>query len=361
MNQPLRFPAVYCPLPTLMHPDVEEIGRISWERFTSSGVMAETPEKLEYHRSQDQHLWISQGYANGIAERVIIVTQFFYCSNWEDHVCDDAGPLAKNPGEVSTLATHLHRAMERPYQAPAKDEAWTRAHQDACRRFAEEGATNAQVARFTTAWRAYFLGLICELALKARPEPASLNDFMVARLQCGLLAPFATLLDWADGYEVPAEDFASPAVQALIEMTTILICWDNDFFSRNKEHVRDGRVGPAHNLVEILAYHENVTDDEALAQAVGMRDRVMVRFLELGAQLKEHAGTEVQRYVDGLGNMVRTNIDWSHTTARYLNPRNLATFSLPDPAHRYSDKPANTTPGPLPIPCIAWWWDDLLG
>ncbi|MFI5987591.1 hypothetical protein ACIBEA_42860 [Streptomyces sp. NPDC051555] len=147
----------------------------------------------------------------------------------------------------------------------------------------------------------------------------------------------------------------APAVRALTEMAATLSSWDNDFFSHFKEHVEN--PWPI-TLIDIFASAHGCTAQQAVEPALALRDKVMDRYLRLGEQVRAGAGENLRRYLTGLNQMIRGNIDFSMGTERYANPYDGLPADVPwavFPRHT-SDTPTHDDPAPPPLPSIAWWW-----
>jgi hypothetical protein len=159
------------------------------------------------------------------------------------------------------------------------------------------------------------------------------------------------LLDVADGYELPAAQLEHPAIWALNEMVCTIVGWDNDLLTYHKEVLRGGAD---HNLITVLQHAYGYPADEAVSQAVAMRDRVLCLFLRLRDHVADGADLNLRRYLAGLSSWVRGHLDWGMATARYRNPENPA--DLPG---EFADAPHDDGGEPLPIPSVAWWWGQL--
>jgi hypothetical protein len=167
--------------------------------------------------------------------------------------------------------------------------------------------------------------------------------------------PTLAMLEIATAAEVPAREMDSPAVRALTEMAILVAAWDNDLHSYRKERW-EGHTDQ--NIITVLAHHEGWTDEEAMVRAVGMRDRVLTRFLRLREDTRRSAGEELRQYLECLGHAIRGNIDWALKVPRY-NTAEVAGVPLEMPG--WADGPSDGSTAPLPIPGITWWWDRLAG
>jgi hypothetical protein len=181
-----------------------------------------------------------------------------------------------------------------------------------------------------------------------------LATYTVMRLHSAGGAPTLAMLEIANAAEVPAREMDSPAVRALTEMAIIIASWDNDLYSYHRERRQQG---DAQNLVNVLAHHDGLTHEEAMARAVGLRDRVMRRFLQLREAARPGASEELRLYLTCLGHAIRGNLDWAMKAGRYHGME----FAGTSPgAPECVDRPSDDRTDPLPVAPIAWWWDRLV-
>lgn len=146
-----------------------------------------------------------------------------------------------------------------------------------------------------------------------------------------------------------------PALTALTDAAGFIVSADNDLFSYDKDdHLEPREV----NLVNVLAHQENCSPAEAVPLAVALRDRVMVLFLRLRAQLEDGADGELGRHLAALGHYVAGSIGWQTRAPRYASPRNRYELPLPDAVltTRFADGPSVTGTEPPDLPALASWW-----
>ncbi len=170
--------------------------------------------------------------------------------------------------------------------------------------------------------------------------------------------PTYALLEIANGEEVPAREMDSAAVCALTEMAICVAALDNDRHSFARE---SGRRQTDQNILTVLMAQDGSTAEQALHDAVALRDSVLCRFLELGEKVRARAGRPLRRYLDDLAHGIRGNIDWARDVPRYLHtygrgavPRTPTAV----PSTAWSEIPLADGRVPPRLPTIAWWWQD---
>ncbi|KAF8175944.1 isoprenoid synthase domain-containing protein, partial [Mycena galopus ATCC 62051] len=118
---------------------------------------------------------------------------------------------------------------------------------------------------------------------------------------------------------VPDEVHSHPILENLRIWGFKLICIDNDIFSYNIERPRGQAL---HNWVTLTALEHNIGIQEAVKYLGTLHDQIKASFLDAAQNLPswgEPTATEVRRYVDGIGNWVRANYEWSFESRRYFD------------------------------------------
>ncbi|MGW2257580.1 terpene synthase family protein [Streptomyces sp. NPDC001780] len=268
----------------------------------------------------------------------------------DDGVCDESEATADL---LAQETSRIMRAVEAPDSYAAGDSPHATALRG-LRRELERFATPLQVRRVTDAMRIYTSGLVWEASWRRNPRLPSVDDYVTLWMRAIGMAPSTAMIEVVGGFSVAEKDMQDPRVRALTEITWTLVSWDNDLYSRNKELLR---AGDDLNLIDVLCQEHDCEPRQALIRAVSMRDRVMVLFGRLTAQVLEEADDGLRRYVKGLGQFVRGHLDWATHCPRYTVP----TGPQSPPGGWWKRQPADDSLEPLPLPTIAWWWDQLDG
>lgn len=335
-----NLPPLWCPLPPARHPD--------WVRLDHDAVDFVREQGL--YDSDDQ-LWrlastrvgdlVARVSPNGHHPVLQMVADFYlWLFAFDDAYCDE-GALSNDPGGLCLETSRILRAAEVPMCTGSNRYADALAN---ISRRLDSTATGVQHARWREALRSYFHFQSWEAEYRRRRETPPLEEYVVARLQSGAVKVCFTLLDIADGYELPADEFETPLMRALIETACAVIDWDNDIASYTKEAQRGHDTI---NLRDIFVQEYDLDGDGALSEALRMRDHVLARFLQLSAA---YTGTSeyTRRYIRSLGHWIRGNLDWQNSTKRYGT------------THPIVGQRTLPVTGPLRIESIAWWWDDAL-
>lgn len=346
----LELPPIYCPLETAIHPRVRQIEKRAVEWIGSSGMCASEREKawVVATHSTDFMAWVTP-----VAEddRLLAAALWVYWGfGFDDARCDN-GPLSSRPAQFNALAGQVQRACE-AHSARGEDR-FIAALQDIVGRF-RSFAPPPQVRRFVHAHRAWLSGVAWQIGNQAVGRMPGLDDFLAMRLlSCGGEPTFA-LLELATGVEVTDRELHRPAVRALTEMAICVAGLDNDRHSLRKELV--GKETDQ-NIYTVLMQERSLALHEAVEAAAGLRDRVLLRFLQLHDRVRPTAGTELATYLQGLRYGIRGNNEWGLRVPRYLSLGHWPD-EMEDAALVWADRPSDTRPGPVEgAPGIAWWWD----
>jgi hypothetical protein len=345
-TQQLRF---FCPLTCGTRPDAEELGRqaVVWaDRFGLVG-----PDQKRRLERIDIGLLTSMVMPEGRAVPTQLAADFTaWLFAFDDCYADEQ--KGEQTTELAALLSRLARVLEAPAYEPAAEVViglpYVVALHDLCVRLAGV-ASSSQVVRWREAMRAYFMATLWEANNRAHDVVPDLDSYAVLRVHSGAMPPSILLLDVADGYEVPNETMMRPDVQALMDMTCILVGWDNDLISHHKE---SARVGDKQNVLDVIIQQDQCTADQALSRAMAIRDRMMCRYLRLRDQILLNSSSELARYVNSLGYWVRGNIQWGQQSSRYASIDGLSAAHSAE----WAAEPIDDSPNPVSIPAIAWWW-----
>lgn len=341
---PIGLRPFYCPVPEAVHPRAAEVDRDAVAWIDRIGLATDDEARKRLLRTNGADFFARFApYADDEGLR-IAVRWVYWGFIFDDRRCD-GGRFSDDPLAFPPMAARVQRAMDAPW-CEAVDDRYARAAQDIVRGMYEL-RTPTQARRFTDAHRAWLFATAWQVANRARGHMPDLDDYTAMRLHTCGGAPTIALLEIANGPEVPGAEMDSPAVRALTEMAVLVAAWDNDLHSYDKE-IRESHTDQ--NLVNVLAHHRRLRPDHAVDEAFRLRDRVMSRFLALREAVAARPVSGALRiYLDCLGHAIRGNIDWAFGVPRYRG--------LVHPG--WADEPADADPAPLPLPTIAWWWDDL--
>ncbi|MEV8246732.1 MULTISPECIES: terpene synthase family protein [Streptomyces] len=273
---------------------------------------------------------------------------------FDDARCD-SGPLSGRPAQFNAPGGQVHRACET--DSAIFHDRFAGALQDIMRRF-RASAPPTQVSRFAHAHRAWLSGVAWQIGNQAAGRMPGLDDFLVMRLLSSGGEPTFALLELATGARVPDRDLHRPAVRALTEMAILVAALDNDAHSLHKE-LTGGQADQ--NVYTVLMQELECPLQDAVRAATGLRDRVLLRFIELHDRVRPTAGQDLATYLQGLRYGIRGNNEWELRVPRCLSCGQWPD-EMDDTLLTWADEPSDTRPGPVEgAPAIAWWWDADLG
>ncbi|WP_446041473.1 terpene synthase family protein [Streptomyces sp. SID1121] len=345
-----QLPAVpfYCPFPPVRHPGADTLNQVTVEWMLQ--------QRLDTDEHQIERLAVcdfggltASTMPYGQVEPLTLMSKFHaVLFSLDDSVCDESGATADL---LAQETSRIMRALEAPAAHSPADSPHTSALR-ALRTDLERLASPKQLRRWTDAMRVYTSGVVWEASWRRSPELPTLDDYITLWMRSIGMAPSTAMIEIVGGFSVPDRDMEDPRVRALTEITWTLVSWDNDLYSRNKELQRaDDNL----NLIDVLCREHDCDPARALVRAVAMRDRVMVLFERLSEQVAKEAHTALRRYVEGLAQFVRGHLDWASACPRYRVPSGPGAT----PGGWWKRHPADNSAEPLPLPTIAWWWDQL--
>ncbi|GAA5171428.1 hypothetical protein GCM10023321_69990 [Pseudonocardia eucalypti] len=359
---PLEVPAFYCPLPLIMHPELELIAKGSLDWFQGFGFFPGEERRRALRDWLFTEL-VAYCYPDDDPDRVQLMADLVHWTTFDDSQIDGDDSYVRDTcteqaGGLLALSVKLVRMLETGDPDLLPSDPWIGSLFDLRRRVAAI-ATPAQLARWTGAFREYLLAAAWKNSCARRRIQPSLADYLTMRTAGGGVQLYTTLSDVVGGYQLTDAELSHPPVRALTDMAHTIVAWDNDLFSDYKETLTED---PAINLVTVLAAEHGYDKQRAVPVAMAMRDRALGRYL----RVLRHTGdslTEAQRrYVLSLSRWIASNIETSALSTRYTNPLDQPAAAMPH-AEFATDRtaaPTDDNPTPLPFPTIAWWWNESL-
>ncbi|MFF5563769.1 hypothetical protein ACFY7Z_16970 [Streptomyces sp. NPDC012623] len=353
--QLLQLPPLYCPIDAAVHPELDSIDHDARNWL----------DRYRLYTSDIDRAWViarnygeamARIYPVGITDRVVLTARWLH---WIFYVDDVRMETALTPDKLATamgLTSHLLRVMESPATEPAADETGPIAALQSLMASVQDVATPTQLYRLVEAHRKWFHAILWGMAA---PTPAGLDEFLHLRM---LNAGGAASLCWSEitaGEEIPGAEFHSPAMRALQESSFLMMALDNDLLSYNRELLIDKTDV---NIVMLLARLNDCPAEQAVQQAVALRDRLTTLFLRLREQEQPKLSAPGRAYVADLAYAIRSNLDWGAHSARYTAVTSRTQLPPPHPAPiplTLTDHPSDASTEPLPCPSIAWWWQQL--
>ncbi|KAM4064115.1 delta(6)-protoilludene synthase [Hirsutella rhossiliensis] len=164
---------------------------------------------------------------------------------------------------------------------------------------ARKSVTLSSQERFIEAFDGWLQGLAAQAEDRDKPRLRDINSYFALRRVTVGLKPSLMIFEF--GMELPREVLQHPTIEKLSLLCTDLILIDNDMASYNKEQACGD---DKHNIVAIAMDQLHLDVQGAMNWAADY-----------------HAATvdlDIETYVDGMGNWVRANVQWSFESERYF-------------------------------------------
>lgn len=166
---------------------------------------------------------------------------------------------------------------------------------------------------------------------------------------------------WGQDLRMTDAERNHPAVVAAnaTNAANMVISWDNDLISYPKEERHGEEKG---NCVGVMAHQLRCSPQDAVAEVVAVRDRVMALFLALREKLSRTGSDDVRQFVALLAYIIRGHLDWAAAIPRYreiTDHKEPPTLDLPQVRMEWSHAPSDPGMDPVDIGPIKRWWDQL--
>jgi hypothetical protein len=302
--------ALRCPFESNLNP----VGNAAQERSSRwlERMYGDSPAVRRTVRSRMS--WIVAGfYPTTDLERLCIATDYICWAFLLDDLGDET-PAGQRPAQLAALFDRFDEVF-RGVAIPAVSDVSVRALRDIVERLSRV-ATPGQLEAFFDANRAYFGGMLWEANNRAESYVPDEEAFLLLRPAAGAVPPFFGLIEPLESITLDAEVKSHPSVEALTTLAGRIVCWINDALSYEKER----RLGDVHNLAIVYEVRRLLPPGAALSAAVAFSNSEVDEFMHLAATLPSFGSAqdkELGRYVQALGSVMRTTLDWTLGSARY--------------------------------------------
>ncbi|MER7395888.1 hypothetical protein ABT381_10265 [Streptomyces sp. NPDC000151] len=343
------LPPLYCPLPKAVSSftDRAEQHVLEWLDSTELGRRPHLRNRaleLRGHRSAGFCL-------NGAEDEELF--RIIACFGVWILTSDDVLEAQPDAGRAAEVAGRYLRAFTAPgYRLPNRELAGDEeVFIDAACGLAEQLRARCHPThynRLVHELRHYYLGALRMLASGQCETPPSEDQYLAMRMEDGAVRHIWVMMEIGRQEVVPDDEFCAPAVQAALDSAATSVILDNDLYSYRKELDEPGKV----NLVTVIRDNRGVSLEEAVAEAVTIRDRTLLLFLRLHERLKQTAGPALSGVLDQIARVTRGHLEWAMETPRYR-------LSISPEEFPWPSAPSTTDSSPLPYPSISWWWNHL--
>ncbi|SER13381.1 hypothetical protein SAMN05216188_10839 [Lentzea xinjiangensis] len=350
----ITVPPFYCPIPPAVQGQFHELADSSMEWAQRIGICPDQHHQARVLASASAE-FAARTAPHGSTDRLRVYADFVHWAfAFDDVRCD-----GKDLTELVPLVARLLRMLEGVNHRLCGDDPFLIALHDIAVRF-RDCATPVQFRRWLEAHRQWLFGVVQINAGSRQDHTLPLEQYLIARFHDGggpVVTTMMEAMELGPGRDVPGHEMDSPAVRALTEACWTIAIWDNDRISRYKE-IR-GRTDRC-NLVDVLMHAHGWSPHRALQEVVALRDRALRQFLELRERQLSKASPELRDYLTGLGHVIRGNIDWSLSVARYntvFDPEDWSVVEKLAIGARVIEQQDLEERSAPTMPSIAWWWD----
>ena len=252
--------------------------------------------------------FVATTYPTAEPSTLALVTDWFAWLFLLDDALDD-GPTGHNQAATDALMASLLAAIT---TGPEPDGGrLAHALADLWRRTTAT-ATPAWTQRFVEHMTAGMAAASWETANRAAGHVPTPSQYIHARRHTGAIYVCMDLIDIVSGLTVPADLYATEAYQCALTAACDVVCWTNDAYSLDKET----QLGEYHNLVSVVAHHEHLHREAALADVA---HRVVTRLGQFYDAERNLRGDDpvIAASLGGMRSWMRGNFDWSRRTRRY--------------------------------------------
>jgi hypothetical protein len=345
-----KYPPIYLPFePAVINPCAEAVERatIAWaDRVGLCGDDAHRNRKYALTGTMMCALY----FPEAPEDRLQSMSNYSAWGFLFDDVTEKC-PIGQRTRDLSHLVARLIRVAQAPSSALLGDDALETCLADAIREL-RRCFDPTQMRWFVDSFRTWMVGFLWETSVRERGAPLTLNDYLIQRYGCAgaeNAVVMATMVVTDHGDDLPASEVSSPVVCAATEALLMTGALDNERYSYAMATLEQNHQT---NLFEMIrSQNPGMSFDDAVVEAIALRDRIMSLYVRLREQIWPRASHWLRRYLRGIEHLVNGNVTFGQKCVRYINPHTTSPTR--------SVTPSDPSTEPLPLPSIAWWWDHL--
>lgn len=339
-DREFEVPPFYCPRPKAVTPLMEAAQRHALEWLDSVGLSRDPALLI---KTTDVRPHQIMGFAASLAHdeeafraAICFVAWIFLA---DDTFFDSREAARNDPLEA---AWQIVDAFEAPDAAGrVKEHPLITAARDAGRRL-RASSTPAQYGRLVHAVRSWCMAALRMAAARRRAAPPSEDHYLAMRVDDSAYAAAWLLIEMCGREPVPDNEYHAPASLAAFKSAGLSLVLDNDLYSYRRELDEPHQL----NIVTVIRDNRRIPLDQAVSEAVRVRDRVMLLFERLRTGIATTASAPLRDLLDQIAHISRGHVEWGLSAPRYGH----------DTAGHWATAPSTTDPGPLPFPSLSWWW-----
>ncbi len=311
----LILPAFYCPFPSEIHPQVEQVHEHTFK--WALGYQLLQSERAIQRFNASRFAWLAaRVHARTNFEELALTNDFFTWLFMLDDQFDDSNS-GRQPERMKVVVDRLLTVLGikrgenvEPLQGPVADaltDLWERARPLTTLRWQQ---------RFAGHLRDYLDAYIWETGNRARGETPDVAIYIQKRQDAGAMHLALDYIDLAEHVELPPEIYEGTLIQALLLTINNIVCWQNDIVSVEKEMAH----GDFSNLVLVLQKAYGYTLQEAAERANELTTaevRLFERLSALAFELLPDYKQEIEKYLASMRAWIRGNLDWSLESRRF--------------------------------------------
>lgn len=314
----VRIPTLYCPDAVRDDPALgEEVNNRLVDWAEEIGIFTGRLERLRSH--QFGHLFMLAHPDCDDPDRLLAAARCGL-AEWsvDDHWVDEGDET--EPELLSARLAMAHAVID-PVRLPARylaqfeelvsKQPVLRAFRSSLAHLSQIAGT-IQMARLRHELAVMFVGYGQEAEWRSSGRKPAVWEYLLHRYE-NAFYPCMVLIDPVGGYELPAQEFADPAVRRTYlyaGMANVLL---NDVYSMAKEDPADT------NLPNLIAIEENCSLQEAVDRTAAIHDELMHTVEADCAVLAAAGSPQLRRYLAGLWAWMGGSKQWHATSPRYQN------------------------------------------
>lgn len=307
----IKVPPIHYPFPSLLHPRVNDIEHHTITWCSKFGLVTTAAGLKRLHKSKFGWL-LARVFPQGSMEGVCLASDYNTWLFLRDDQTDHSDP------DQLEASLHLTYACIDYLEANSftTNDPMLAALRNIWERIEALGYPGG-CARLRKSLGEYLASTLWEATNRQKQQIPGLKEYLHMRTYTGAMRTEPDLVEVVEKVQLPDEILQLHTLERLRLACCNLVTWSNDIVSFNREIAQ----GDVHNIILTLQQEYNITQEGAILEAMRMHDEEVALFVKLEQEVPVYGNAvdqHLERYVAGLRNWVRGNVDWAvKDTLRY--------------------------------------------
>lgn len=314
-----NIPRLYCPFPSVIHPDREAIQEHT-DQWVLDFELIDSYEMLKKYQAQKFGSMIARSYPRGeyvdLAAWCDLNTLLFIV----DDNFDEKNIITDKDSFIQ-FVDGLLDVVERGRRCTIKKDGPVLAALDDFWQRMKFRSSNIWKQKFIQGIKDTFEGGLWQFKHVLSNQLPAMQEYIDIRQFLGAANLATESMEVTGRVQLEETVYSSPLVQRLTTIARNAVCFANDLFSFGKEIAQGAGNASEFNLVSIISHKKHLSIESSIKEVALIHDSHIQEFMsvsEIATIFDSRTNIMLERYIDCLRHFMIGNIEWStKETSRY--------------------------------------------